>query len=183
MKIGEAKQLYQSHLSTLSSYRQKLKKSLESVPENHPNFDRTEISSELSRISVEYERTKAGLEQICSQETLIQNAEASRQESEATAEAMEEMMKCLEIARRISNGDKVPASDEKKLMEYDYKLYISAKNMAMVNKNNKPKEYDSLWDEEETDEPASSPEEIAENTDINIAPPSAGETGAEAPSE
>ncbi len=54
----------------------------------------------------------------------------------------------MEVARRIMKGAKVPASDEKKLMEYSMELYMAAKNMAVLNENKKKEEYDSLWDDE-----------------------------------
>ena len=60
-------------------------------------------------------------------------------------------------------GDKVPYSDEKKVMEYDDKMYGKAKQaqMIMAALKEKRKEYDSLWDKEggEYD-----PEGVADNT-------------------
>lgn len=38
--------------------------------------------------------------------------------SKEAKSAFEDMAKIMEIARRISRGDKVPAKDEKKLMEF-----------------------------------------------------------------
>ena len=43
--------------------------------------------------------------------TAIQNAEVARQQGEAIAEAAEEILKILEVFRRIAKGDKVPATD------------------------------------------------------------------------
>ena len=46
------------------------------------------------------------------------------------------------------HGDKVPAKDEKKLMEYDPKLYMMAKNAAAMLEMRKRKEHKSLWEDE-----------------------------------
>ena len=50
--------------------------------------------------------------------------------------------------RRISSGDIVPASDERKLMEYDAELYQMAKMTGMMRRKNERKEYDTLLEEE-----------------------------------
>lgn len=42
------------------------------------------------------------------------------------------MNKIMLVARRIMHGDKVPAKDEKKLMEFDPKLYMMAKSCSYV---------------------------------------------------
>lgn len=65
------------------------------------------------------------------------------------ADAVADLAKIMEIARRIANGDKVPATDEKKLMEFNSDLYQAAKAAALVNDSKEHKEYKSLFDEEE----------------------------------
>jgi hypothetical protein len=77
----------------------------------------------------------------------------------------------MEIARRISKGDKVPASDEQKLMEFNMEIYQMAKNMAVMNANKKHKEWDSLWDDEEDDKENPDPQEVADNTEMRIDAP------------
>lgn len=71
------------------------------------------------------------------QHTALFNAEVSKQQGEAMEEYSEDMIKIMEVARRIMKGAKVPASDEKKLMEYSMELYMAAKNMAVLNENKK----------------------------------------------
>lgn len=78
-----------------------------------------------------------------------QQIESSKEAAEAMGEEMKNMAKILEIARRISRGDHVPASDEKKLMEYDKDLYQMAKSSAVMNANRKHKKYKSLFEEEQ----------------------------------
>ena len=72
--------------------------------------------------------------------------------------------KIMTTVARMCAGDKVPYTDEKKVMEYDNEMYARAKQaqMAMAAMKKKQKEYDSLWDEEggEYD-----PEGVADNTE------------------
>ena len=73
--------------------------------------------------------------------------ESANEAAEAQGEGYADMAKALEIARRILNGDIVPAQDEKFLMEYNSEIYMRVKSMAKVKED--PKEYDTLLDEEE----------------------------------
>lgn len=75
--------------------------------------------------------------------------EEGREAADAAGKAAADQSKILEIARRISRGDKVPPKDEKKLMEYDFKLYQMAKMSAMLNEKKKHKEHKSLFEDEE----------------------------------
>lgn len=68
------------------------------------------------------------------------------------ADAFEDMAKIMEIARRISMGDKVPSKDEKKLMEFNPKLYQAAKAAAMLHAGEKQRKHKSLFEEEEENE-------------------------------
>lgn len=69
-----------------------------------------------------------------------------------SGDAIEDLGKLMEIARRIANGDKVPASDEKKLMEFNADLYQAAKAAALVNDDKEHKKYKKLFEEEEEGE-------------------------------
>ena len=57
--------------------------------------------------------------------------------------------KIFTIFRRIANGDRVPQKDEEKLREYSSELYQAAKTLGSLAKNKKPKEYDSVDEEQE----------------------------------
>jgi len=78
-----------------------------------------------------------------------EKAEAARIKKEELAAAAGELKKAaerrfgavLEIFRRISRGDKVSPKDESALMEYDMKLYISAKSAAMMANSKKIKNH------------------------------------------
>ena len=45
-------------------------------------------------------------------------------------------------------GAIVPASDEKKLMEFSMEMYQTAKNVGAIAKQQKREKYDTLWGEE-----------------------------------
>ncbi|MCM1054434.1 MAG: hypothetical protein NC394_02830 [Bacteroides sp.] len=64
-----------------------------------------------------------------------------------------DLAKCMKIARRILNGDKVPMKDRKFLAEKDRKLYEMA--LTFQRHNPKPKKYKTVLDEND--------EESAEN--------------------
>ena len=79
---------------------------------------------------------------------------------------------------RMCAGDKVPYSDEKKVMEYDDKMYARAKQaqMIMASMKKKQKEYDSLWDK---DGGEYDPEGVADNTEAQGALPDIPSSDAE----
>lgn len=73
--------------------------------------------------------------------------EKANEAAEAQGEGFADLAKALEIARRILNGDIVPAQDEQFLMEFNSEIYMRVKSMAKVKED--PKEYDTLMEEEE----------------------------------
>ncbi|MBD5457549.1 MAG: hypothetical protein HDR27_03125 [Lachnospiraceae bacterium] len=76
--------------------------------------------------------------------------ENTKEAAEAQGEGYEDLAKALEIARRILNGDIVPAQDEKFLMEYNSEIYMRVKSMAEMKED--PEEYDSLLEDEEEED-------------------------------
>lgn len=187
MKISEATSMYRAQLAQQRGQRKQLleqKKKLEKeagIDQKNEAGVTLELSEEYQKrmqelqgkIEVLYDEIKQnekGLDKITETEVGIFNAENSKQQADAMKKYAEDMAKCLEIARRISNGDKVPATDEKKLMDFNMEIYMAAKNMAVMNMDKKHKEYDSLWGEEEEKEYAD-PQEVASNSEINIAEP------------
>lgn len=80
---------------------------------------------------------------------LVEMLQKSREDKEKSNDAMDDMAKAMEIARRISRGDYVPALDEKKLMEYSMELYQIAKQTSILNVHKKHKDWKSLYKEEE----------------------------------
>lgn len=173
MKIKEAWNAYNVQLDTLRSQRQTLSKMLEDSASGvaGQNYDRVELTRELASLDEQIEATFNGREKIIATWGAVANSEVAKQQSSAMADAAKNTAKIMEVFRRISSGAKVPPGDEQKLMEYDFKLYMAAKQSALMAQRN-DEEYDSLWDEEEKDKGEQiDPIEIADNTEIAVASP------------
>ncbi len=174
MKISDAKRAYSAQLQTLQAQRQTLRKTLQEQEKSgaaSQNFDRVELSRELSQLDAQYEAVRGGMEGIMAREAAIHNAEAAKQQGEAMSKAADEIAKVMEVYRRIASGGQVPPADEKKLMEFSSELYMAAKNMAFL-KAQKGEKYDSLWEDEEEDGGEEmSASEIAGNSEITVAAP------------
>lgn len=80
-----------------------------------------------------------------------ESAEQARESAEAMADWLEAKLKCLQIASRILAGDRVPPEDSRFLLENDPKLYQMAVTGRLPKED--PKEYDSLLDDEDREEP------------------------------
>ena len=74
-------------------------------------------------------------------EEMKKAAEEAKEQAEANSKEARRFGAILEIFRRIARGDKVSPKDESALMEYDMKLYISAKSAAMIANSKKVKKY------------------------------------------
>lgn len=187
MKISEAASMYRVQLSQQRSQRKELLNQKEKLEKQAQSAKKSgagvtlelsdeykkrmqELEEKIDILNSEIKENEKGLDGIIETEAGIFNAENSKQQADAMKKYAEDMAKCLEIARRISNGDKVPATDEKKLMDFNMEIYMAAKNMSVMNQEKKHKEYDSLWGDEEEKEYAD-PQEVASNSEINIAEP------------
>lgn len=74
-----------------------------------------------------------------------------RKQNENADEMVEDVLKIMEIFRRIANGDIVPPQDEQKLLEYSSEMYHAAKSAAMLAENEDPEEYESVDKYDEDD--------------------------------
>lgn len=92
-----------------------------------------------------------------------------RESSKKGAERTAELAKIMEIARRIARGDRVPAKDEKKLMEFDGKLYQLSKTAALTAHNKKPKKHKSLFKDEEDSDKRETLRQLERGQDSTIA--------------
>lgn len=198
MKIGEAQKAYRQQLSLLRGQkkdyvnqqeenRKKMEKAQEKSEQLGVKFELSEeylarekeLQGQIDALSGQIKKNEKVLEDLADQEMGIFNSVASKQQADAMKEYGEEMAKCLEIARRLSRGDRVPAQDEKKLMDFNMDIYKMAKNMAAINMNKKHKDWDSLWGEEEEKKEYDDPREIAENTETNVEMPETSVENAE----
>lgn len=193
MKIAEARRAYATQLSAQRSQKAQLQKQKEKLEQEKTNrlsvagetsgngvslelsdeyLKRfTELQERIDTLTDQIKKNEKSLDDVIEMEVGIANSEVAKQQGDAMEEAAEDMAKCLEIARRISRGDKVPAQDEKKLMDFNMEIYQIAKNMAVMNMNKKHKEWESLWDDEEEKQEYADPMETAADTEMNIAMP------------
>lgn len=126
------------------------------------NAKQNHITETTTGISIDISEEAQALYQQKQQEiaALKEQLKAQKESGDAEAEAIKEQLKIFIIAARLANGDRVPPSDEKKLMEFDSDLYMVSKwaGEQERSKGKKVKEYDSVYDEEKegnTDEVSS----------------------------
>ena len=156
MKITEAKSAYYKQYQKFSFAAADVAKQKEEAEKNarlHPDkaeeFNKQAATLEISleALNKQKEEYMKHNEKIAEMECAYANMIASEQNAEAMEESAAEELKILETARRIMKGDIVPPQDEEKLMKYNFKLYMAAKNMAVMAKEHE--EDESLWDDEE----------------------------------
>lgn len=174
MKIGEARKVYSNQIHQLQNRKQELLKQKKENEKSQNHEANKGVILELSKVEKQYDIAKDFMEKFSAYTMLLHNAEATKQQGEAAEKYTQEMTKCLEIARRISKGDIVPAYDEQKLIEYSYELYMAAKNMAIMNADKEHEKHDSLWkdDEEEKTGKQQSASEIVNDMECGMTMPS-----------
>lgn len=174
MKIGEAKQTYGVQIKEYFNKQKELdaeKKALDRkirTTENGAVVFQNEaaiLELQYNAVSEKRQEYQDYMDKLSEQWANVANMVSSEQQGDAMADAAEELGKIMEVAKRIMHGDKVPATDERKLMEYDWKLYSMAKNAAaMLEMQEKRKEHKSLWEDEE-EKTYADPMEVADNTE------------------
>ncbi len=173
MKIGEAKQIYggqireyQEQKLLLSKQKRELEKKIEATENGRNRFADEAATLELTIDAVNKKQTEYQdyMSALTEQWAAKANMVSAEQQGEAMEEYVEDLGKIMEVARRIMKGGIVPASDEKKLMEYSMELYQSAKSIGAMVRNKDKEEYDSLWKDEE-EKSYEDPMEVADNTE------------------
>ncbi|MCR5619348.1 MAG: hypothetical protein K6F65_04550 [Lachnospiraceae bacterium] len=161
MKICEVRPTYYQNrrelvdqLRSLSGQKEKAENAYRITGDSKFADDAAILELSINENKKVFEENQAVLDSIAEQHTAIMNMEVSKQQGDAMKEEMENMGKIMTVFRRLCNGDIVPLSDEKKLAEYDEKMYSMAKNMqAMAQQLEKEREkHDSLWEDEEKKE-------------------------------
>lgn len=180
MKIEQARaaynvqiKSYHEQIKALSEKKQKLDEQMKKDPNGQALWGEEAATLELTinKLDEKNSKYKDYMEKLMEQHTAIANLESSKQQGEAMADGMEDMGKIMEVARRIMKGDIVPASDERKLMEFDDELYQAAKNIGRMRQRlEEQKEHKSLWEDEEPKE-YDDPVEVANNTEAFAAGP------------
>ena len=174
MKIVEARQLYSAQIRAyqeqklvLSKQKQELEKKISTTPNGQELYANEAAILELTYNAVNEKQTQYQdyMSKLNEQWAAQANLVSAKQQGEAMEEYVEDLGKIMQVARRLMDGDVVPASDERKLMEYSSELYQAAKNIGAMTKKEEREKYDSLWeDEEET--VYEDPMEVADNTEV-----------------
>lgn len=165
MKISEASKIYSAKLSEINEQR----KALEDGKIEMTDDEVKALGKAIDRIEIKRDNASKTMEGINTQKTFLQEAENSKRAGEAAAKQAENYSKCLEVARRIARGDKVPLKDEQKLLEFSSEMYQMAKNMAAIANNEKVKKHKTLWkDEDEDQQPEQSVEETVDNMECSV---------------
>lgn len=172
MKIGEAQQIYRKQVSDYREQRAEVSKRLKDVrsrmeksPEDREQFESEAAALELTLDSLEEKQSEYEkyLEQLSEKYCAYWNTAVAEQQGDAMEEYAADMGKIMEVARRIMKGAIVPASDEKKLMEFSNEMYQTAKSVGAMVRRQKREKYDTLWGDEEEKEYEEDPREAAEN--------------------
>ncbi|MCD7724727.1 MAG: hypothetical protein LUI12_04140 [Clostridiales bacterium] len=148
MKIGEARTTYNAYYDQLTARYKELK----SQAERESSLGNTEQAGVILELSEEVLAKREEVGQFARFDLVELTADMANEilapeQQEAARKYAQDMAKMMEIARRIASGASVPAEDERKLMEYNDKLYQAVKAAALMAKSDR--EYDSLWADEE----------------------------------
>ena len=178
MKIKEARQTYQAQIQAYQTRKnaiykkqEALKKQMAETADGEELFADQAVILQLTYDALNDKESQYEdyMKQLNEQWTAIQEMESTKQQGEAAKKAGEDLGKLMEVARRIMKGAKVPSSDERKLMEFDSKLYQMAKSIGAMAKVRKRKEYKSLWEDEEKKD-QTDPMEVADNSEAGSGP-------------
>ena len=190
MKLGEALTAYRTERKIIVQERRELFKQKESLERkmNATEGGRERYAEEAATLELSinnvverFEENLKVLDQLTEQEAAVWNAEVVRQQADVMEDAAIELGKIMEVAHRIAKGAIVPATDEKKLLDYSFEMYQASKSMgAMVQMQKKREKYDSLWDDEEEEQQEYDPEGKAYNAETDIGLPTSVAEGGEA---
>lgn len=173
VKIGEAQKIYREQIreyreqkTALSKRLQDVRTRIDAAPEANQKkqFESEAVTLELTLDALDEKQTEYQeyMDKLSDKYCAYWNATVAEQQADAMEEYGIEMGKIMEVARRIMKGGVVPAADEKKLMEFSFEMYQTAKNVGAMVRREKREEYDSLWGDEEEKE-YDDPQEVAEN--------------------
>lgn len=188
MKIGEAQQIYREQVNAYRTQKAALSKQLEDVRskmESSVDKDKKEqfgseaavLELSIEALNKQEDEYQDYLDELSDQYCAYWNVTVAEQQADAAKEYAVDMGKILEVARRIMKGGIVPATDEKKLMEFNYEMYQMAKSIGAMVRQREKEKYDSLWEDEEEKE-YDDPMEVAENAEASGEGPELVDAGA-----
>ncbi len=171
MKLGEAIPNYQAYRNELQNRKKDIYKQYKTAKDKAERTGDEEWTQKAAELELsykeandEFDKYESVLDSLKQQWNLAADAENNKALADPETGLGATIGKIMTTIARMCAGDKVPYTDEKKVMEYNDKMYARAKQaqMIMAAMKKKQKEYDSLWDKEggEYD-----PEGVADNTE------------------
>lgn len=172
MTVGEARRAYSTQLKSYNIQKYNLAKQKAELDEKIKTTVNGSVvyADEAATLELTYNAVAEKqneyqnyMDQLMEQWSAKFNEVATKENAEAEKEGFEDLRKIMEVVRRMTHGDNVPHSDEKKVMEYDKDMYQMAKSAQMVAQMRKKdrKDHDSLWEDEEERE-RQDPMEVAD---------------------
>ena len=185
MKIPEAQAMYRAYRQDLIEQRKSLIRQRDEAQHKYETTGASEFSEQAATLQLSLEATQEKfdanqkvLDALIERYAAVWNAEVAKQQADATEDAAAEYTKIMTVAMRISRGDIVPYTDEKKLLEASPDLYQAAKSAQMMHQlDEKRKKHDSLWKDEEETEEQYDPKGKADNAEAPFGLPEIPETG------
>lgn len=174
MKLKEVLPQYREYWQSLVDKKNKLtqqrdeaNKKIETTGDKKWSDEAATLQLSIEDTEKECDKNQKVLDGLVEQYTNAINAEVARQQKDATKEIADDYAKIMTTIARMCKGDIVPASDERKVMDYDKKVYAMAKQMqqAMAMQKKKREKHDSLWDDDEKPQ-SYDPKGVAENTEV-----------------
>ena len=180
MKVNEARQIYSQQIKTINTKRneylkqkEELEQKIKSTENGASVFAKEAATLELNydKLTKKQDEYQKYIDQLMEQWNLKFNEVATKESAESAKEGFDELNKIMEVVRRMSRGDFVPLSDERKVMEYDSDMYQLAKSaQAIAQMRKKGKEHDSLWGDEEKRDKLDPSAEADNQEAIGVAP-------------
>lgn len=160
MTVGEARKTYSVQLRNYNVQKYKLAKQKNELADKIKSTENGAAiyAGEAATLELTYnavaqkqEEYQNYMDQLMEQWNMKHDAVATKENVEAEKEGFEDLRKIMEVVRRMTKGDNVPQSDEKKVMEYDKDMYQMAKSAQMVAQMRRKdrEDHDSLWEDEE----------------------------------
>lgn len=160
MTVGEARKTYSVQLRNYNVQKYKLAKQKNELADKIKSTENGAAiyAGEAATLELTYnavaqkqEEYQNYMDQLMEQWNMKHDAVATKENVEAEKEGFEDLRKIMEVVRRMTKGDNVPQSDEKKVMEYDKDMYQMAKSAQMVARMRRKdrEDHDSLWEDEE----------------------------------
>lgn len=171
MKLGEAIPNYQAYRNELQDKKTSIYKQYKKTKEKAERTNDEEWIQKAAELELSYkeatddfDKYENVLNSLREQWCAAANTENDKALADPETGLGATIGKIMTTIARMCAGDKVPYTDEKKVMEYDDKMYARAKQaqMIMASMKKKQKEYDSLWDKEGGEY---APEGVADNTE------------------